>query len=93
MRWLYDTGDANAFPSSPYTITVLGFETPVVFEMDGYDKPTSITAYDQTMPITENAWLYGNYTFDLFEVKLKNSADGSKPSALFVLSVLVFLLQ
>ena len=69
IRWLYDTGAADAFPSSPYTITVLGFETPVVFEMDGYAKPTSISAYDQTLPLTEDVWLYGNYTFDLFEAE------------------------
>ena len=69
IRWLYDTGNADAFPSSPYTITITGFETPVVFEMDGYAKPASITAYDQTLPITEDAWLYGNYTFNLFEAE------------------------
>ncbi len=66
IRWLYDTGAADAFPSSPYTITITGFDTPVTFAMGGYAKPTSITAYDQTVAITEDAWLYGNYTFDLF---------------------------
>ncbi|MBQ9717846.1 MAG: hypothetical protein IJV76_07615, partial [Clostridia bacterium] len=70
-RWLYNTGDADAFPSVPYTIVVFGFDTSVVLEMEGYAKPASITAYDQTLPITEDAWLYGNYTFDLFE------ADGA----------------
>ena len=65
-RWLYNTGDADAFPSVPYTIVVFGFDTSVVLEMEGYAKPASITAYDQTLPITEDAWLYGNYTFDLF---------------------------
>lgn len=66
IRWLYDTGAADAFPSSPYTITITGFDTPVTFAMDGYATPASITAYDQTAAITEDAWLYGNYTFDLF---------------------------
>lgn len=69
--WLCKTGDANAFPTVPYTIQISGFDTPVVFEMNGYANPASITAYDRTVAITENAQLYGNCTFDLFE------ADGA----------------
>lgn len=71
MNWLFETGEANAFPSSPYIITISGFHSPVILEMKGYANPVSITAYGQTLTITEDAELYGNYTFDLFE------ADGA----------------
>lgn len=70
INWLYNTGDADAFPSSPYTITVSGFDdTTVTFAMEGSAKPVSITAYGQTVPLAEGTELYGNYTFDLFEAE------------------------
>jgi len=71
--WINATGEAAAFPPFAYTISVTGFDkTSVTLDMDAYSHPVSITAYDQTVPITDDRiTLYGNCAVNLFE------ADGA----------------
>ncbi len=73
LDWIYATGEADAFPPFACTISVTGFDkTAVTLEMDAYAHPVSISAFDQTLPITDGSiTLYGNCGVNLFE------ADGA----------------
>lgn len=59
-------GEADAFPSVPWSLRVNGFSTETVFQMSGGDRPETLTAWGRTVEIAPDVHLYGNCVARLF---------------------------
>ncbi len=65
--WMTAQSDSGTLPPYPYTLEITGFDVPVSIRMHEYNRPRSITAFHQTLPLSDNFRLHTSFGIRLFE--------------------------